>query len=305
MANCILISRRTSFNLSLLLACAAWLPASDADTFLLRNVDVYPVVGPRLAAASMLVQDGKIAGIGPKIAAPKGVRIIDGQGLRAYPGLIDSGTELGLSEIADLRMTVDSGELGAFMPQLRALTAVNPDSEHLPVVRVNGITSVVTFPSPENGDRKGGERQIVAGQAALIHAAGWTWEEMAVNGSAALLLIFPSLPVNQTGFAEAKRTYDREIQQIDEFFDQARRYERAKTAGDSNFKIDLKLEAMLPVLDGRLKQRVMREGLKIYLRESDSVWRMNADGEYEKPRSRSGAVRSAQGELLHLLAQEE
>jgi imidazolonepropionase-like amidohydrolase len=245
--------------LSLLFVCAASLPASDADTFLLRNVDVYPVVGPTLKAASILVQDGKIAGIGPKIAAPKGVRIVDGQGLRAYPGLIDSGTELGLAEIADLRMTVDSGELGVFMPQLRALTAVNPDSEHFPVVRANGITSVVTFPSPESGQRNGGERQIVAGQAALIHTAGWTWEEMAVNGSAALLLIFPSLPVNQPGFADAKRTYDREIQRIGEFFEEARRYERAKTAADSNFKIDLKLEAMLPVLDGRLPVAISAE----------------------------------------------
>ncbi|HEY6343736.1 MAG TPA: hypothetical protein VIY49_19760 [Bryobacteraceae bacterium] len=44
-----------------------------------------------------------------------------------------------------------------------------------------------------------------------------------------------------------------------EFFDQARRYERAKTAGDSNFKIDLKLEAILPVLDGRLPVAISAE----------------------------------------------
>ena len=44
-------------------------------------------------------------------------------------------------------MTVDTGELGEFMPQLRALIAVNPESEHIPVTRVNGITSVMTFPA--------------------------------------------------------------------------------------------------------------------------------------------------------------
>ena len=62
--------------------------------------------------------------------------------------MIDSGTELGLSEVSAVRETVDTGELGEFMPQLRALSAVNPESEHFGVVRVNGITSVMTSPPP-------------------------------------------------------------------------------------------------------------------------------------------------------------
>ena len=36
--------------------------------------------------------------------------------------MIDSGTELGLSEVAAVRETVDTGEIGEFMPQLRALS---------------------------------------------------------------------------------------------------------------------------------------------------------------------------------------
>src|SRR5436189_1827118 len=85
------------------------------------------------------------------------------------------------------------------MPQLRALSAVNPESEHFGVVRVNGITSVMTFPSSGGGAGGGGgrfgggERQFISGQAALIHTDGWTWEDMAVEGTAAVYLIFPSL----------------------------------------------------------------------------------------------------------------
>jgi imidazolonepropionase-like amidohydrolase len=231
---------------------AATLWAGDADTFLLRNVDVYLGAGPDVKGGSILVVNGKIADIGPKVTAAKGVRVVDGKGLRAYPGMIDSGTHLGLSEISDVRATVDTAELGVFMPQLRALVAVNPESEHFPVVRANGITSVVTFPSSNGAGRPGGERQIITGQAALIHADGWTWEEMAVSRSAALHLIFPALPYNQAGFAEAKRTYDRQLQQIDEFFEEARRYKTAKAVGGPGFRPDLRLEAMLPALDGRL-----------------------------------------------------
>jgi len=121
---------------------------------LIRNADVYPVTGAEMKGVSVLVQDGKIADIGAKIVAPKGMRVVDAKGLRVYPGMIDSGTELGLEEIASVRESVDTGELGEFMPQLRALVAVNPGSEHFGVVRVNGITSVMTFPS--TGGRGGG-----------------------------------------------------------------------------------------------------------------------------------------------------
>ena len=122
--------------------------------------------------------------------------MVDAKGLRIYPGMIDSGTELGLSEVPAERMTVDTGELGEFMPQLRALVAVNPESEHFGVVRVNGITSAMTFPSSGGGGGGrfgGGERQFIAGQAALIHTDGWTWEDMEINRSAAMHLIFPTL----------------------------------------------------------------------------------------------------------------
>ena len=96
---------------------AAW--AGTNDTFLIRNADVYPVTAPEVKGVSVLIQDGKIEDIGPKIAAPKGIRVVEGKGLRVYPGLIDSATNLGLQEIEAVRETVDTGELGEFMPQLR------------------------------------------------------------------------------------------------------------------------------------------------------------------------------------------
>jgi hypothetical protein len=203
---------------------------------------------------------------------------VEGKGLRVYPGLIDSGTEVDLSEIPAVRESVDTGELGEFMPQLRALIAVNPESEHIPVVRVNGITSVMTYPASSGrgggGGFGGGARQAIAGQAAMIHLDGWTWEEMEVKRSAAMHVIFPSLGgrggrgggggdippdiAAQFGltaggtFAEQKRQYDQQIQKLADFFDEARRYKSAKAANMPGFKPDLKLEAMLPVLDGKV-----------------------------------------------------
>jgi len=256
--------------LGILLGCSLAVFAAG-ETILIRDADVYPVNGKETKAVSILIQDGKIADIGPKITAPKGTRIVEAKGMRVYPGMIDSGTELGLEEVEAVRETVDVGELGEFMPQLRALSAVNPDSEHFGVVRVNGITSAMTFPSSGGrggGGFGGGERQLISGQAALIHTDGWTWEEMAIRRCAAMSVMFPSMggggrrggapdllevtPGGAGAAGNARRAYDEQIAKLNDFFENARRYQKAKAAKLPGLQTDLKYEAMIPVLEGKV-----------------------------------------------------
>jgi imidazolonepropionase-like amidohydrolase len=260
--------------IGVLLGCALGVWA--AEPVLIRNADVYPVTSAPMKGVSVLIQDGKIAEIGPKVVAAKGVKVIEAKGLRVYPGMIDSGTELGLSEVSAVRETVDTGELGEFMPQLRALVAVNPESEHFGVVRVNGITSVMTFPASggRGGGRfGGGAAQLISGQAALIHTDGWTWEEMEINRSAALHVLFPQIAgrggrggdlppdaipdfggaaAGAGSYTQARRTYEQQIAKLSEFFEEARRYQKARAANAPGFVRDLKLEAMMPVLERKV-----------------------------------------------------
>lgn len=254
------------------LACfiLATLPLIAADdSFMIRGATVHPVSSPEIQNGSILVRDGKIVGVGRNLAIPKGVKVIEGKGMHVYPGMIDSGTEIGLSEISAVRESVDVGEIGKFNPQLRAEIAINPSSEHIPVVRANGITTVISLPMAPareggGGGRRGGpESNIIGGQAALVHLDGWTWEEMDVKRSAGMELNFPSLPssagrfpdmpasMRPPGFTEAKKAYDSQLREMKEFFEEARRYQKAKMSG-TPLKTDLKLEAMLPVLEGKV-----------------------------------------------------
>jgi imidazolonepropionase-like amidohydrolase len=251
-----------------LLMAGALAAFAAGETVLIQNADIYPVNGAPLKGGSLLIQDGKIAEIGSKIAAPKGATVLEGKGLRVYPGWIDSGTELGLEEIGSIRETNDTGELGDFMPQLKALSAVNPDSEHFGVVRVNGVTTAIALPGG-GGRGGGGGGQLIAGQAALLHTDGWTWEEMEINRSAAMVLNFPSaagrggrggMPTDlqdmfpnaaNTG-ADARRAVLDQIAKLNAFFDDAKAYKKAKEANQPDFHKDLKFEAMLPVLEGKM-----------------------------------------------------
>jgi imidazolonepropionase-like amidohydrolase len=252
-----------------ILAAIVLLAPLGAETLLLRNGNIHPVTSAAIAGGSVLVENGKIADVGQKLVAPKGARVVDLKGLDVYPGMIDSATELGLVEVLSVKEWSDTTELGLFKPQLRAGVAVNPASEHIPVTRANGITSAITAPS-------GG---LICGQSSLIHLDGWTTEDMAVRRSAAMVIEFPQIVtiVPSRGgrpsgppipFTEARRRYEAQLHQLDDFFEQARRYQKAKTAGAGDFRTDLKFEAMLPVLDRRLpvairadRERAIREAI--------------------------------------------
>jgi imidazolonepropionase-like amidohydrolase len=240
-------------------------PADSGGSFLLKNVTVHPVSGPKLDNASVLVVDGRIVEVGTKIAAPKTkVKVIDGKGLDVWPGMINSGSTVGMSEIGSIRESNDTGELGMFDPQLRPLVAVNPSSEHIPVVRANGITMTALLPAVPGGRRSdSANAQLIGGQISLAHLAGWTWEEMEVRRAGGMHLSYPAISAvsfdpmtfssSRRGntYSKAKQQHDVQVQELTGFFDDARAYWTAKKAGGA-VKADLKFEAMIPVLEGKV-----------------------------------------------------
>ncbi len=260
---------------ALLLAILVSAPAlaGTENSFFLRGATVHTVSSADVPDCAVLVVDGRIAELGPKLKPPKGVRVVEAKGLHVYPGMIDSATQIGLSEVSAVAETVDVRELGTYNPQLRAIVAMNPASEHIPVTRANGITAVVALPG-------GG---VISGAAALIHLEGWTWEEMAVRPSVGMGVQFPLLQVrigrgltaaNRVPYAEAKKRYDAQLREFQEFILSARRYQKAKTAGAPDFRPDLKLEAMLPVLEGKLpvvvtavRERAIRDAIQFAEKE--------------------------------------
>ena len=169
-----------------------------------------------------------IEAAGPDVQAPPGAEEIDASGLFVYPGLFNAWTSLGLTEISSIAATVDSDEQGD-TPHLKAVEAVHPASEILPVTRANGITHALTAPGGESW----------AGQASVIVLDGWTVEEMAVEPSVGLVVEWPSLAtqefdfstfsVVEKKFAEAKREYDREVENLGDWVEAARQYDHARS----------------------------------------------------------------------------
>jgi imidazolonepropionase-like amidohydrolase len=241
------------------LTAAGVASAADDNSFFVKGATIHTMAGKNIENGSILVRNGKIVGVGQNLAVPKDVKVIEAKGMQVYPGMIDSGTTVGLSEISAVTESNDVAELGKFDPQLHASVAVNPESEHIPVTRANGITAVMALPG--GGGRRGGASgQMIAGSASLIRLDGWTTDDLEIKKTAAMHLTIPTISNGggrggemagpRVPYEQLKTQYEKDMRELNEFFEEARRYAQAKTVKGPDFRTDLKMEAMIPVIDG-------------------------------------------------------
>ena len=230
-------------------------PKQPAKTIAITNVRIIPVAGDDIERGTIVIRDGKIDALGANVPVPAGAEVVDAKGLRAYPGMIDGYSFLGLQEITGVTETVDNRETGRINPQVRAIEALRYDSMHIPISRSNGITAALVAPT-------GG---FISGQSALIKLDGWTEREMAIKVAAAMQIEFPAIRGARGGFgggggrgggapiAGAPQL----IAELKELFARARAYEKrkayaAKTPSAALPDFDETSEFLLPVVKGEL-----------------------------------------------------
>jgi imidazolonepropionase-like amidohydrolase len=232
------------------------------STIALTHAKIFTLAGAPIENGTLVIRDGKIAAVGANVEVPAGAQVIDAKGLQVYPGLFDPITQMGLSEISAVNATVDTTETGAYNPDVVAATAVFPSSEHIPVTRAAGITEVLTVPD-SGGFDGGGSRGVIGGQASAINLAGWTINEMLIKRSVAMVISWPDIETRTFDFAtfsrkekpftEAKQEYDKQVNELADYLDRARHYAQAMGhGGPADYKRDLKLEALAPVIRGQL-----------------------------------------------------
>ncbi len=229
-------------RLAIALILAAVVPAS-AETIAITDATIFQRPDKKLEGATIVIRDGKIASVGAGIAVPAGARRIDGKGKVVTAGLIESATQIGLIEV-DLEASGNDGRFGTTPTEIhaayRSVDAFDARSVAIPVARTGGVTSAITGPS-------GG---LVAGQA--------MWVAMA-DGAKPIAPIRTTVAMNAAlgprAIAMASRGHA--VERLRELFDDVDAYRRNKAAFDRNQSRQLvagrlDLEAMQPVLDGRL-----------------------------------------------------
>lgn len=224
-----------------------YLPGEKPDhPILLKGGKLFTISNGVLDNHDILIVDGRISQIGAGLTPPEGTEIIDLAGQYVYPGLITANSSIGLSEIGAVRATQDTREIGRINPNVQARIAYNPDSEVIPSVRSNGVTTALVIP--------GGS--LLMGQSSLMNLDGWTWESCTEKARVAMHIAWPRASV-RTGWWESRTAEDQKKDMAEnrrvlyKLFDDARVYYEAKKAG-RGIVPDSRWEAMIAVFDHTL-----------------------------------------------------
>jgi imidazolonepropionase-like amidohydrolase len=235
--------------------------STPAPTIAITGGKLLTITHGVIENGTVVLSGGKIAAVGAAgaVKIPDGAQVVDAKGMTVYPGLIDSETNLGLSEIEaddasnDLVETSDE-----IFPNMHVYDAFHAETEHIPVTRLNGITNAIVAPASDDS---------LPGQDIFIQLAGRDRDQMILGRDVALPMNFSGdqrrhgngggkFPSTRMGLAS----------QLRQAFLDAQAYAASKTDYDAKLakwqkgekkdsaptppKMDLKSEALLPYLKG-------------------------------------------------------
>ena len=144
----------------------------------------------------LVISGGKISAIGAasSVKVPKDAEVIDVTGMTVYPGLIDSESYLGLTEISAEDSTNDLIETSdEIMPHMHVYDAFHAESELIPVARLNGITNAIVAPQSQD---------TLPGQDSFIQLDGKSANDM-------LLVRDIAMPLNFTGEQRRNESWEK------------------------------------------------------------------------------------------------
>lgn len=200
---------------------------------------------PSISDGYIRIHQGKIVSLGTMdCTPPDDGEIIDARGAYLLPGLIDAHCHIGMWEDALDREGDDGNEdTDPITPHLRALDAVNPMDRCFSEALAAGVTGVLTGPGSANP---------IGGQFVFLRTSGRCADDMALLQPACMKFALGENPKRVYG--DKKRTPATRMATaalIREALFQANAYREKKQSGIS-VDFDMKLEALLPVLDGSL-----------------------------------------------------
>jgi imidazolonepropionase-like amidohydrolase len=238
-------------------------PAAKPSVTVLKGGKLLTITHGTIENGALVIADGKIAAVGAaaSVKVPANAQVIDVSGMTLYPGLIDSESNLGLTEISAERMTNDLVETSdEIMPHMHTWEAFHAETELIPVARANGVLNAIVAPD---------SKDTLPGQDTFIQLAGASAAEMILVKDVAMPLNFMGEVRRNESFEKAKYPQTRmgvaaQLRQTlldaQDYQQRLADYDTKKADWDKSDKSkpapiavrrDLKLEALLPYLNGK------------------------------------------------------
>ena len=221
-------------------------------TILIQNIDtVWTAAGDPIAGASILIRDGIIREIGMNLGAPSGAEVVDGSGMHAMPGIVD--------EHSHIAMQATNEFTAPLVPEVRVIDALSTEDMGIYRALSGGVTTARIMHGSSNP---------IGGQSAVIKTR-WGMDashDLLIPGAPRFVKF--ALGENVTrkggGGSMSDRRFPASRQGVESIYDQAftaarqyqsewERYENDPDAFRVPPRRDLRLEAIVDILDGNIK----------------------------------------------------
>ncbi len=162
-------------TITIALACLAACAVARGDTTAIIAEKVYTMTGKPLSNAVVLIRDGRIIAVGPKVKIPSNARLLRAKVV--LPGLIAAYTHLAGSALADNPLSVGKMALASFNRHTRHRAAIS-----------EGVTTAYVAATG----------RLVGGQGAVVHLAGPATERV-INKAATVEVALGRVGLNPPG----------------------------------------------------------------------------------------------------------
>ncbi|MEW6669906.1 MAG: amidohydrolase [Thermodesulfobacteriota bacterium] len=227
---------------------------------------------------TLLAEGGRIVALGQGVAVPPGAQIIDARGRVVMPGLIDAHCHTGIfPDGVGLGESDGNEATDPVTPHLRAIDAIHPDDMAFKDLREAGVTTINTGPGSAN---------LIGGQFACLKTKkAKTVEEMVIMAPSGMKMALgenpkrthgdqKKLPSTRMGnaaqlrailvsaqnyqakwarYREKEEIYRRRLEQREAWTRQERREPPEPPDPPER---DIKMEALIPVLEGKLRAMI-------------------------------------------------
>lgn len=242
------------------------------------NGTLYTMTHGRIERGTILVENGKIAVVGQGLAIPVGAEIFDASGMFVMPGLVDAHCHTGIFADGVGSQESDGNEMtNPVTPHLRAIDAIHPEDIAFRDLREAGVTTINTGPGSGN---------VIGGQFICLKTRkASTVEEMLLMAPSGMKMALgenpkrvygeqKKLPSTRMGNAAELRSI---LQSARNYRDKWNRYREKQNAYATGEYLsesqpgrerndrreppeppdrDIKMEALLPVLEGKLRAMI-------------------------------------------------
>ena len=217
----------------------------------IRNLDaLWTATGEIHRNVNLVIRDGIIRAVGPNVAIPSGIPVMDGQGMTAIPGLIDTHSHIAMSGTNEGSSPI--------VPEVRVIDALRTDDIGMYQALSGGVTTATILHGSSNPI--GGQSATIKTRWGMDHP----WQLLIEDAPRTVKFALGENVTRKSFTGQGIRRFPGSRQGVEALYVQAftaaqeykrawEEYRRNPSASAVPPRRDLRLEALVDIMDGRIK----------------------------------------------------